>query len=99
MRPQGLFGRQRMRVTNGCRTTVALVARRGAALVLPLFAGSYVLSVLVVFLHAAYLGQCWNIMMGFAGQFSLGHALYVGLGAYAARGALCSFRPAAVGRG
>src|SRR6185312_4425611 len=26
--------------------------------------------------------QAWNIMMGFAGQLSLGHALYVGLGAY-----------------
>ncbi|MGH7087459.1 MAG: branched-chain amino acid ABC transporter permease, partial [Stellaceae bacterium] len=56
-------------------TAVALV-------VLPLFAGPYVLSVLVVFLFAAYLGQSWNIMMGFAGQLSLGHALYVGLGAY-----------------
>ncbi|MBV8537054.1 MAG: branched-chain amino acid ABC transporter permease, partial [Alphaproteobacteria bacterium] len=31
----------------------------------------------------AYLGQAWNIMMGFAGQLSLGHALYFGLGAYA----------------
>ena len=29
-------------------------------------------------------GQAWNIMMGFAGQLSLGHALYVGLGAYTA---------------
>jgi branched-chain amino acid transport system permease protein len=29
-------------------------------------------------------GQAWNLMMGYAGQLSLGHALYVGLGAYAA---------------
>jgi branched-chain amino acid transport system permease protein len=27
-------------------------------------------------------GQAWNLMMGFAGQLSLGHALYVGLGGY-----------------
>ena len=31
-------------------------------------------------------GQAWNIMMGFAGQLSLGHALYVGLGGYTAAG-------------
>jgi branched-chain amino acid transport system permease protein len=49
---------------------------------MPLFVGSYILSILVVVLFSAYLGQAWNIMMGFAGQLSLGHALYVGLGAY-----------------
>jgi branched-chain amino acid transport system permease protein len=42
-----------------------------------------VVSVLVVVLFAAYFGQSWNIMTGFAGQLSLGHALYVGIGAYA----------------
>jgi ABC-type branched-subunit amino acid transport system ATPase component len=31
----------------------------------------------------AYVSQAWNLMMGFAGQLSLGHSLYVGLGAYA----------------
>jgi len=35
-------------------------------------------------LFAAYFGQSWNIMTGFAGQLSLGHALYVGVGGYAA---------------
>lgn len=49
----------------------------------PLFVGDYVLSVLILVLYFAYLGQAWNIMMGFAGQLSLGHALYFGLGAYA----------------
>ena len=37
-------------------------------------------------LYFAYTGQAWNVMMGFTGQLSLGHALYVGLGAYAAAG-------------
>jgi branched-chain amino acid transport system permease protein len=64
------------------RGAVALAVATAVLLVLPLFAGSYVLSIMVVFLFAAYLGQCWNIMMGFAGQLSLGHALYLGLGAY-----------------
>jgi branched-chain amino acid transport system permease protein len=50
----------------------------------PLVAGPYLLSVLVVVMYFAYVGQAWNIMMGFAGQLSLGHTLYVGLGAYTA---------------
>ena len=49
----------------------------------PLFANDYLLTVLILILYFAYTGQAWNILMGFAGQLSLGHALYVGLGAYA----------------
>ena len=52
-------------------------------LVLPAFAGSYLLSVATLILFFAYAGQAWNVMMGFAGQLSLGHSLYVGVGAYA----------------
>lgn len=55
-----------------------------ALIAAPLFAGSYLLTVLILILYFAYIGQAWNIMMGFAGQLSLGHALYVGLGAYTA---------------
>jgi branched-chain amino acid transport system permease protein len=51
-------------------------------LLAPLVAGDYLLSLLVLVLFAAYSGQAWNIMMGFAGQLSIGHALYLGLGAY-----------------
>ena len=50
----------------------------------PYFASDYLLTVLILILYFAYIGQAWNIMMGFAGQLSLGHALYVGLGAYTA---------------
>jgi branched-chain amino acid transport system permease protein len=53
-------------------------------MVAPMFAGDYLLTVLILILYFAYIGQAWNIMMGFAGQLSLGHALYVGLGAYTA---------------
>ena len=59
----------------------ALLAALTAA---PLFASDYLLTVLILMLYFAYIGQAWNIMMGFAGQLSLGHALYVGLGAYTA---------------
>ena len=50
----------------------------------PLVASDYLLTVLILILYFAYCGQAWNIMMGFAGQLSLGHALYIGLGAYTA---------------
>ena len=48
----------------------------------PLFVGGYVLSVLIIVLYFAYTGQAWNLMIGFAGLLSLGHALFVGIGAY-----------------
>jgi branched-chain amino acid transport system permease protein len=53
-------------------------------LALPLVADRYVLSVLTLIFYFAYVGQAWNLMMGYAGQLSLGHALYVGLGGYVA---------------
>jgi branched-chain amino acid transport system permease protein len=55
-----------------------------ALIAAPHFANDYLLTVLILILYLAYTGQAWNIMMGFAGQLSLGHALYVGLGAYTA---------------
>ena len=51
-------------------------------LVAPWLANDYLLTVLIIILYLAYTGQAWNIMMGFAGQLSLGHAIYAGLGAY-----------------
>jgi branched-chain amino acid transport system permease protein len=51
---------------------------------LPGFVGPYALSVATLILYFAYTGQAWNVMMGFAGQLSLGHSLYVGVGAYTA---------------
>ncbi len=53
-------------------------------LLLPAFASNYALSVATLILYFAFVGQAWNVMMGFAGQLSLGHSLYVGVGAYVA---------------
>jgi branched-chain amino acid transport system permease protein len=52
-------------------------------LALPNIVNPYILSVATLILYLAYTGQAWNVMMGFAGQLSLGHSLYVGVGAYA----------------
>lgn len=74
------------RLTTGVAPhTLALLGVLLAVLAaLPLLAGDYLLTVLILILYFAYLGQAWNIMLGFAGQLSLGHALYVGVGAYTA---------------
>ena len=53
-----------------------------ALLLLPLFLESYWLGLFIIFFFYAYLGQCWNILSGYCGQLSLGHALFVGIGAY-----------------
>lgn len=67
------------------RRAISLLVFLSALLIfLPLVANHYLLSVATLFLFFAYTGQAWNIMMGFAGQLSLGHSLYLGVGAYAA---------------
>lgn len=55
-----------------------------AALALaPLIGGSqYLLSIAVITLLYAYLALSWNVLGGIAGQLSLGHAAYFGIGAY-----------------
>ena len=64
------------------RGRVVLAALVVALLIAPFIANDYLLTVLILILYYAYTGQAWNLMMGFAGQLSLGHALYAGLGAY-----------------
>ena len=60
-------------------------AAAGAVLVLlalPAVLSSYLVTVFVFIFFYAYLGQAWNIVGGYAGQLSAGHAAFVGLGAY-----------------
>ncbi len=66
------------------RSIFLLGALLAALLIAPWIVNDYLLTVLIVILYSAYTGQAWNIMMGFAGQLSLGHAIYAGLGAYVA---------------
>jgi branched-chain amino acid transport system permease protein len=62
----------------------ALLVLLALLLLAPLLIDRYLLSLMILVLYFAFVGQAWNIMMGLCGQLSLGHALYVGLGAYAA---------------
>ena len=66
------------------RASISLTVLGTLLVALPFMVGNYALSVATLILYFAYTGQAWNVMMGFAGQLSLGHALYVGVGAYTA---------------
>lgn len=66
------------------RAALALSVFFLVLLVVPWFANDYLLTVLILIFYFAYTGQAWNIMMGFVGQLSLGHAIYIGLGGYTA---------------
>jgi branched-chain amino acid transport system permease protein len=50
----------------------------------PLFLDRFQAGIAVQVLLFALLGVAWNLMSGFAGEFSFGHAAFFGLGAYAA---------------
>jgi branched-chain amino acid transport system permease protein len=65
------------------RAGIAVGAVVVAALLLPLVAGQHALTVMIVALHMAYMALAWNIAAGYAGQFSLGHSVFFGIGAYA----------------
>ena len=64
------------------RARVLLVGLLAAVIAAPLVADRYLMSVLILIFYFTYVGQAWNLMMGYAGQLSLGHALYIGIGAY-----------------
>lgn len=51
-------------------------------LTLPLYAGDYLLEMLIIAFWFAYLGSCWNIVGGYTGLLSLGHGTFVCIGAY-----------------
>ena len=66
------------------RSLIPLGLLLAVLIAVPWFAGDYLVTVLILIFYFAYVGQAWNVMMGFAGQLSLGHALYVGLAGYLA---------------
>jgi branched-chain amino acid transport system permease protein len=61
----------------------ALGALAAAALLAaPPLLPKYPLEILISILFFAYLGLAWNILGGYAGQFSFRHAAFFGIGAY-----------------
>jgi branched-chain amino acid transport system permease protein len=76
---------------NGMKNFVLPSLALVAALVLPAFVDSSHLNLAILVLMAAQLGVSWNIVGGYAGQVSLGHAAFFGIGAYASTLLLVKF--------
>jgi branched-chain amino acid transport system permease protein len=53
-----------------------------ALLVLPAVLSGYAVTIFVLIFFYAFLAQAWNIVGGYAGQLSAGHAAFVGVGGY-----------------
>ncbi len=65
------------------RNAVVGAVALGLALAVPLIVQSgFWLNLLTLMLFFGYLGGSWNILGGYAGQFSFGHAAFFGTGAY-----------------
>jgi branched-chain amino acid transport system permease protein len=76
VRPNAITERRRRELVVGAVLLAALA-------LLPLLVGStYYRGLIVLTLLYAGLSQGWNILGGYCGQISLGHALYFGIGAY-----------------
>ena len=61
---------------------IAIVALAAAALPLLIGENPYITGIMISVLMMAALSSAWNILGGFAGQYSFGHAAYFGAGAY-----------------
>jgi branched-chain amino acid transport system permease protein len=65
------------------RTGVAIVIVLLALLPMPwILRSDFWLNFVIMALYFGFLGQAWNILGGFGGQFSFGHAAFFGTGAY-----------------
>lgn len=53
-----------------------------SALIFPFFADEFLVSILLQAYLWAFLAMSWDVIGGYGGQFSLGHAAFLGLGAY-----------------
>jgi branched-chain amino acid transport system permease protein len=66
------------------RRWAAAAGSLAALALLPLFLRSeFWLTFWILVLLFAFLGQAWNVLGGYGGQFSFGHATFFGAGAYA----------------
>ena len=63
--------------------TIAICILLGIFLLIPVFVKSpYILNVFILVFYMSTLSMAWNLLGGMTGQNSLGHAAYMGLGAY-----------------
>ncbi|MBK7292877.1 MAG: branched-chain amino acid ABC transporter permease [Holophagaceae bacterium] len=62
---------------------VLVLGALGGLLIIPRYVDSpYALHMMILLFMSVMMGQSWNILGGYAGQHSVGHAAYFGVGAY-----------------
>jgi branched-chain amino acid transport system permease protein len=61
---------------------VAAVVLLAALPLVPSVFGSYAVTLFTLIFFYGFLGQAWNVVGGYAGQLSAGHAAFLGIGAY-----------------
>jgi branched-chain amino acid transport system permease protein len=72
-------------VSNTTQRTGNILVMMAAGVILvmlPHFIGDYYIHLVTMILLFGYLGVAWNILGGYAGQFSFGHAAFFGIGAF-----------------
>ena len=74
------------------RHIILLLVSAAVMLAAPFFITSkFYIDVLTLIFFTAYIGQSWNILGGYAGQFSFGGVMFFGTGAYASSILLTTF--------
>lgn len=64
------------------RNVLVIIITGVILLILPFFMGGYYIHLVTMIYFFGYLGVAWNILGGYAGQFSFGHAAFFGVGAF-----------------
>jgi len=76
----------------GRKSMIFLLIAAVVTLVAPTFiTNKFYLDVLTLIFFTAYIGQSWNILGGYAGQFSFGGVMFFGTGAYTSTILLTTF--------
>jgi len=60
------------------------LAALAVLLALPAVLSGYAVTIFILIFFYGFLGQAWNIVGGYTGQLSVGHAAFVGIGGYTA---------------
>lgn len=60
----------------------SLIVAAFLAWIIPAVANIHIYSIVITILIWIMLGQAWNLLGGFTGQVSFGHAMFLGVGAY-----------------
>jgi branched-chain amino acid transport system permease protein len=64
------------------RSAIAILVAAALLLLVPLFAGNFVLHVMTIAFYYVILAASWNLLAGYTGQFSLAHHAFAAVGAY-----------------